>query len=120
GVLAEERVGALRGREATYAAERRQVEPRVVLLAGVVVAVAERADALQVKRLEDRVQALLRPVAVRVRLLRLRLDVQPAGPEEPAEVVEQEVALDGHRTVVRDAAGVGVEVPEIDVDTGSI
>ena len=54
GVLAEERVGALRRREPAHAAQRRQVEPGVVLLAGVDVAVAERADALQVERLEDR------------------------------------------------------------------
>ena len=115
GVLAEERVGALRGGQPAHAAERRQVEPGVVLLRRVDVAVAERADALQVERLEDRVEALLGAVAVRVRLLRLRLDVEPTGPEEAAEVVEQEVPLDGHRTVVGDRAGVGVEVAQVDV-----
>src|SRR5438445_2922274 len=78
GVLAEERVRALRGGEPAYAAERRQVEPRVVLLLGGDVAVAERAHALQVERLEDRVEALLGAVAVGVRLVGLGIHVEPA------------------------------------------
>ena len=115
GVLPEERVGALRGREAAHAAQRRQVEPGVVLLARLDVAVAERADALQVERLEDGIETLLHAVAVGIRLLGLRIDVEPRRPEEAAEVVEEEVALDGHRAVLRDGAGVGVEVAQVGV-----
>src|SRR6059058_4751387 len=55
GVLAEQRVRALRGRKPADPAERRQVEPRIVLLLRRGVTVAERADALQVEGLEDRV-----------------------------------------------------------------
>src|SRR5438128_11931424 len=77
GVLAEERVRARRGGQATDPPERRQVEPRVVLLVRGDVAVPERAHALQVEGLEDRVETLLGPVAVRVRLLGLGIDVQP-------------------------------------------
>src|SRR5437870_10499540 len=84
GVLAEERVRALRGGEPAHAAERRQVEPRVVLLLGGDVAVAERAHALQVERLEDRVEALLGAVAVGVRLVGLGIHVEPAGAEQAA------------------------------------
>src|SRR5207253_9328588 len=94
GVLAEERVGALRGGEAAHAAERGQIEPRVVLLRGVDVALADRAHALQVERLEDRVEPELAPVAVRVRLLWFGVDVEAAGPELRARVVEEEVPLD--------------------------
>src|SRR5438552_15137770 len=54
-VLPAERVRALRGGEPAHAAQRRQVEPGVVLLGGVQVAVADEADALHVEGLQHRV-----------------------------------------------------------------
>ncbi len=92
-----------------------QVEPGVVLLARLDVAVAEGADALQVERLEDGIEALLHAVAVGIGLLGLRIDVEPRRPEEATEVVEEEVTLDGHRAVLGDGARVGVEVAQVGV-----
>src|SRR6185369_6331132 len=54
-VLAEERVAALRARQAPHATERRQVQPRVVLPEQVEVADADAADALQIERLDQRI-----------------------------------------------------------------
>ena len=115
GVLAEERVRALRRRETADAAERRQVEPAVVLLRRVDVAVVGEADALQIERLDQRVQGLLVLVALAVRDLGLRIDVEPADVAQAAEVIDQEVALDLQRPLGRDRTGVGVEVPEVEV-----
>ena len=55
-ILSEERVGALRAGEPAHATQRRQVEPRVVLPICVEVAGTGEANALQVKRLQDRME----------------------------------------------------------------
>src|SRR5207249_11869210 len=96
GVLAEERVGALRRGEPADPPQGRQVEPGVVLPGGVEVAVEHAANALQVERLENRIEPRLTAIAVRVWSLGLRLDEEARVPEEHLEVVEQEVPLDRH------------------------
>jgi hypothetical protein len=74
-----------------------------------------QADALQIERLEDRVQRLLgaHPFSIGEQD-RLRVDVQPAGVEERAQMVEDVMALDLQRPF-RDGAGIGVEVAQIGI-----
>ena len=111
-VLTEERIRALGRGQTAHPAEGREVEPGVVLLLDVEVAVRQRADALQVERLEDRVEPRLALNRLGVWLeLRLGILRETAVVVQAAEVVEQEVALDAHFLVPRvDRAGVRVEV----------
>jgi hypothetical protein len=110
GVLAEERVRALCRGETADATQGRQVEPAVVLLVGIEVAEAGHADALQVVRLEDRVQRLAILHAVLARHHRLRIDDQAPGVDQPPQVIEEVVLLDRELLVLLDCADVGVEV----------
>ncbi len=114
-ILSEQGVRALGAGQTAYAAQRRQVEPRVVLPIGVQIADAGQPDTLQVEGLEDGVERLLGADTVAVgQQHRLGIDVLASGVEEGAQVVEDEVPLDVHGPVP-DGSGVGVEVAQVHV-----
>src|SRR5437773_3808325 len=78
GVLPEERVRALCRGKPAHAAERRQVEPAVVLLRRVEIAVVREPDAFEIEGLDQRMQRLLELELLAIGDLGLGIDVEPA------------------------------------------